>query len=69
MFYIAATILVVIFLLMNQSTPNDNTKRDLLGKRDVDSRLSRINMDTYKEPQPCLNCPGENGASVSLTVS
>jgi len=28
----------------------------------------RINRQTYTIPEPCHNCPGENGGSVSLTV-
>jgi len=37
----------------------------------IDQKLvarSRININTYKEPLPCTDCPGENGAGVTLNV-
>ena len=34
----------------------------------VENKKQRINMRTYVEPEPCLGCPGENGAGVHLSV-
>jgi hypothetical protein len=32
------------------------------------NKKPRITMATYKEPKPCVGCPGENGSPVFLTV-
>jgi hypothetical protein len=37
-------------------------------KRNLNQKKIRINRDTYKIPETCRNCPGENGGGVSLTV-
>ena len=41
---------------------NDNNKNKNI-------RKSRITMETYKAPDPCVGCPGENGQGVYLTVN
>ena len=32
------------------------------------NRKPTITTETYKEPDPCVGCPGENGQGVILTV-
>lgn len=32
------------------------------------NRKPTITIETYKEPDPCAGCPGENGQGVILTV-
>ena len=41
-----------------------NKKREV-----VEEASNEITIWTYKEPPPCVSCPGENGEPVDLTVT
>ena len=59
--YLAIGILVVLFIF-NNSTNDENTIELTRNNR-------RINIENYVEPEPCHNCPGENGRPVYLNVN
>lgn len=35
----------------------------------IKTKKPRITIDTYVSPEPCINCPGENGSAVIILVS
>ena len=43
-------------------------KKDYPDKQNVAEKKIRINRETYKTPEPCKGCPGENGQGVQLSV-
>ena len=51
----------------DNSSPNYKQLTDRQ-ERNIKANKIRINRETYTTPEPCLGCPGENGASVSLSV-
>lgn len=79
--YIGAVFLGVFFYLTYKSHTIDyeninaeSNYEKYKGKAGKDNnnkinRKPRITMETYKEPDPCVGCPGENGQGVYLTVN
>jgi hypothetical protein len=57
----------IIFIYIRKS--NDDEKRPSNGGVVKREKGERVNMQNYVQPPPCVDCPGENGAGVSLTVS
>jgi hypothetical protein len=35
----------------------------------IKAKKPRLSIDTYVSPEPCINCPGENGSAVIILVS
>jgi len=35
----------------------------------IKAKKPRLTIDTYVSPEPCINCPGENGSAVIILVS
>lgn len=68
--------IVVLILKSNSSNTYTNNVNDKVDEKNKDKdgephhpqKSQRINMKTYVEPEPCLGCPGENGAAVFLSV-
>jgi hypothetical protein len=65
-------IITIIFISYGNNNNNNppSTSETLKSRRtrNLDEKRIRINRDTYKIPEPCHRCPGENGAGVSLSV-
>lgn len=59
-----------VFILFSKSQSKSSSKSAHVDKPKPQARHNqvRINRETYQIPEPCVNCPGENGAAVSLTV-
>jgi polyferredoxin len=77
--YISLLLLGILAFVWKSNSPN-NTKNNIIKNEDEkdvepsgeeikDHRLKRINMENYKEPEPCIGCPGEGGSPVFLSVS
>ena len=74
---ICVTLLFVIFKRDTISNTNFAHLQDVLDNiknveqffQEFDEKKSRITIDTYVSPQPCINCPGENGSAVTILVS
>jgi hypothetical protein len=75
--YTIITILFIIVLLNNnlnsidESTNYDKNSHDSnnLNKNVKRFNNVRINMQNYVVPDPCNDCPGENGKAVYLSVN
>ena len=74
--YLIAAVFGVIFLynyrpsFSNTSSGQDGEEpRHAENSGNVAGDDSEITILTYKEPEPCKTCPGENGQAVILTVS
>ncbi|CAF1460935.1 unnamed protein product [Rotaria sp. Silwood1] len=67
-------ILFLIFLIIylfhdsNNNSSLSNTDLSSRKPRNIQEKKIRINRETYTTPEPCRQCPGENGAGVSLTA-
>ena len=61
--------IVFVFFSKGQSKSRSNSSAVDKPKSQVRRNQVRINRETYQIPEPCVNCPGENGAAVFLTVS
>jgi hypothetical protein len=65
--YVAAFVIISLYFLIFHHDSQKNADKKSLGYREQELR-ARINIDTYKQPPPCNECPGENGAGVTLNV-
>jgi uncharacterized protein YxeA len=65
--FIIVTIIFFFYERKNDSSSAYISVTDKPKKINIQKKI-RINRETYKIPEPCHNCPGENGGSVSLTV-
>jgi hypothetical protein len=72
--------LLLIFFIFNRDTLSNKNfahLQDVLNNiknveqffDDLEEKKTRINIDTYVSPEPCINCPGENGSAVIILVS
>ena len=50
-------------LLFKKYISKENSSNPATRKKEI------ITIDTYVSPQPCINCPGENGSAVTILVS
>jgi hypothetical protein len=70
--YVLTSILFVVIILNNNKPSDlDVSNRDQPVKKarnELRRSNERINMENYVEPEPCGNCPGENGKPVYLNV-
>jgi hypothetical protein len=77
--YISLLLLAILAFVLKSNSPN-NTNRNIIINEDEkdeernheeikDGSSKRINMENYKEPEPCVGCPGEGGNPVFLSVS
>ena len=70
-FYYASIVIGILFLLTyrkSSSTLEKDARRSPSEKNLGLKARSRINIITYKEPEPCIGCPGENGMGVVVQV-
>jgi hypothetical protein len=65
--FIVVTILFFSYERKNDSSSVYTSVIDKPKQNNVQKKI-RINRETYTIPEPCHNCPGENGGGVSLTV-
>ena len=65
LFFLMLNILLIIY---ENNTKFSKYNEDRIDRYKPYKPKKRININTYKEPANCFNCPGENGQSVNLTV-
>ncbi|CAF0806972.1 unnamed protein product [Rotaria sordida] len=60
----------IIFFYYDNNKNSSITSTTLVKRqvRNINENKIRINRETYTIPEPCHGCPGENGASVSLSA-
>jgi hypothetical protein len=56
----------MLFLFFYNTINNTDQKTNVFGKNE--NYKERINMINYVSPPHCVDCPGENGTAVYLTV-
>lgn len=73
--YLIATIFGFLFIFNYRDSLLPSFSSSSSSSRDSNARAlgesgddSEINMLNYKPPEPCVDCPGENGQPVYLTV-
>jgi hypothetical protein len=77
--YIMIGLLLIFFIFNRDTLSNKNFAhfQDVLNNiknveqffDDLEEKKTRITIDTYVSPEPCINCPGENGSAVIILVS
>jgi hypothetical protein len=77
--YIIIGLLLIFFIFNRDTLSNKNFAelQDVLNNiknveqffDNLEEKKSRITIDTYVSPEPCINCPGENGSAVIILVS
>lgn len=65
--FIISTILFFSYESKNDASSAYSKVNDRPKRSNNQSKI-RINRENYQIPEPCRNCPGEDGAGVSLTV-
>ena len=68
--YIIIGVILIIYLYLDKNNSSGNERKDNLND-DLFEVFERRNVQPKKKyvpPSPCVGCPGENGAGVSLTV-
>ena len=73
--YIIIGVILLIFLYFDfDKDSSGNERKDNLNDLDevfkvIEEKLDRKPKKRYVPPEPCKDCPGENGQGVMLTVS
>jgi hypothetical protein len=68
--FLVFIIFTIIFFSYESKNNSSSSNSNVIDKpkRNNNPKKIRINRETYTIPEPCQNCPGENGGGVSLTV-